>query len=92
MKALSDVSAEGGRDSSVVWKSAMRFWVRRRIRLRPWTANWRGEGGRTELSKEEQCGSDKMFLTKEFKLYTCSHSKTFAIGRSIGRTQGHPSS
>ena len=66
MKALSDVSAEGGSDSSVVWKSAMRFCVRRRMRLRPWTANWRGEGGRTELNMRSNMGQMMCFLTRTF--------------------------
>lgn len=86
MKALSDVSAEGGSDSSVVWKSAMRFCVRRRMRLRPWTANWRGEGGRTELNMRSNI--DDVFLNKDFRLHTYSHSKKFVIERSIGRMQG----
>ena len=42
-------SAGSGSDSSVVWKSAMRFCVSRRMRFSPRMGYSRGEGGRTEL-------------------------------------------
>ena len=50
MYGFSYASSAGIRsDSRVVWKSAMRFCVRRRIRLRPMRGYSRGDGGRTVL-------------------------------------------
>ncbi len=51
MNAFSAMASDG-RDSKVVWKSAIRFWVSNRMRLRPCTAYCRGEGGRTELDEK----------------------------------------
>lgn len=42
-------SAGKGRDSRVVWNSAMRFWVSKRMRLSPRMGNSLGDGGSTEL-------------------------------------------
>lgn len=43
-------SAGSGKLSRVVWKSAMRFWVRRRMRLRPRIGYSFFDGGSTELT------------------------------------------
>lgn len=53
-------SAGSGSASSVVWNSAMRFWVSKRMRLRPRIGYSRGDGGITELRVSRRVVCEQM--------------------------------
>ena len=83
-------SARIGRLSKVVWKSAIRFCVKSRIRFSPRIGSSRLEGGNTELTKLKV---DEAYIyapnKHEWGSRTYSRCRKSEAGKNIGQTTAH---